>query len=357
MHSTWDSPSLSPKISLISTLYIIAFHISQVYCTTPQKSFTFVALPDTQYYVAYFQYNLYRQFDWLIQCEDALNIRFVTHLGDVVEHGNTFPVEWFIADSVFSRLRFWNIPHGIALGNHDMKTPGHYDLYDETFPPSVYSSFPWYGGSSDNVTTRNTFQLVMSESGTLVMFMHLGYLTFETPEALTWINSTLLRYPEAYVILVSHIVGSTCGGVVSQDVREIAQAHCNVRLILGGHSFACGGGERAASYVNSCGQVRWALISDYQGRLNGGSAWLRIYNVAANLSSVCAYTFTPLNNTFETDSNSYFSITEGVNSTGDGCPPLNSCILRFIPPSYVIMMSLIHGITFISLLFALKGDK
>ena len=106
------------------------------------SSFTVIGLPDTQVYSQKYPRIFQSQTQWIVNNQKQLDIRFVSHYGDLVEHYRNrnvflFGVETFIPDITINAPREWanarsamaileqaNIPHGIAMGNH-----GVYDKY------------------------------------------------------------------------------------------------------------------------------------------------------------------------------------------------------------------------------------
>src|SRR5688572_5675999 len=80
---------------------------------------TLIVLPDTQYYAERYPDTFMAQTRWIADNAGARNIRFVVHVGDVVEH-NT-PEEWELAKRAFSLLP---VPYAIAPGNHDFGPGG-----------------------------------------------------------------------------------------------------------------------------------------------------------------------------------------------------------------------------------------
>ena len=101
----------------------------------PGPDFTIIALPDTQHYTDnpsnYANYSA--QTHWIVANKDTLNIKFVTHLGDIVEHGNNGgnDLEWQVADAAMGLLEdplttllADGIPYGLAPGNHDQGNTG-----------------------------------------------------------------------------------------------------------------------------------------------------------------------------------------------------------------------------------------
>ena len=104
-------------------------------CADQDAPFTIIVLPDTQFYVAGLHGGTPEMFEsqarWIVENRQALNIVFVTQLGDCVEHGDAEPVEWERADAAVSLLEDPRttglqdgIPFGIAVGNHDQNEGG-----------------------------------------------------------------------------------------------------------------------------------------------------------------------------------------------------------------------------------------
>src|SRR6476646_52856 len=105
---------------------------------TPGGSdFTFVALPDTQYYVSHLNGGLPAMFtsqtDWIVANRSIRNIAYVAQLGDCVENGDNGGnnAEWLEATNALYRLEDpittslpFGIPYGVAVGNHDQSPNG-----------------------------------------------------------------------------------------------------------------------------------------------------------------------------------------------------------------------------------------
>jgi hypothetical protein len=118
------------------------------------------------------------QTSYLARNRRALNLRFVTHVGDVVEHGDGSPIdyptkynlpqdiEWQNAVEALDVLHEAGIPFGLVPGNHDYDNM-YYTIAGEGYPPLVstapwwkehfgsdskyFRNKPWYGGASDEV--------------------------------------------------------------------------------------------------------------------------------------------------------------------------------------------------------------
>lgn len=81
-----------------------------------------MVVPDTQYMVAsqnaQTPEHFRAQLDWIVSQKDALNIKFVTHIGDLVENGG-ITSEWDLASDIMKILEQGGVAYGVAPGNHD----------------------------------------------------------------------------------------------------------------------------------------------------------------------------------------------------------------------------------------------
>ena len=101
--------------------------------TLRAEPFVFVSLPDTQVYAqnrfpdggtpavtdtrgtgAIF----FDQTQWIVDHAAERSIRYVGHLGDIVQDGNNLD-EWDRAKAAMDLLLDADIPHGTVMGNHD----------------------------------------------------------------------------------------------------------------------------------------------------------------------------------------------------------------------------------------------
>ena len=88
-----------------------------------QDSFTVVGLPDTQKYSESFPDVFMAQTAWVVDQRFARDIRYVSHYGDVVEHGDDLE-EWEIGNLAMLPLDDVNLPCGVNAGNHDITANG-----------------------------------------------------------------------------------------------------------------------------------------------------------------------------------------------------------------------------------------
>jgi hypothetical protein len=258
-----------------------------------QENFTIIALPDTQYYSQSYPEVFENQTNWIVQNENKLNIVFVAHLGDLVEHsGNDY--EWVFADQAMSILDNAKIPYGILPGNHDIDPDGSAMYYSEHFPASRYEGRPYWGGSYDN-GNMNNYQL-FSAGGMNFIVIDLQYNP--PTDVLSWADNVLTKYSYRRAIISTHSYLDLFGnrGVGGPVIyRDLVVPHSNVFLVLCGHVYDDVTGYAAKEKIDNIdGRIVYQLLSDYQGmRPNGGNGWLRIMQFVPSENTIYVNTYSP----------------------------------------------------------------
>jgi hypothetical protein len=301
----------------------------------PGEDFTIVVLPDTQHYVDTNEANadtFRAQTQWIVDNQNALNVVFVSHLGDIAENFDTVEVEWQRADSAMDTLDNAGIPNNVAPGNHDMSNPGAVtsNYFDQYFPPSRYDlpQNPWYGGwlgeelGQTQRLNKDNYEL-FTAGGIDFLIIH---LEIDMPTyAVAWANDIIGRYPDRQVIISTHaflnssasrpsgtITGRANGLSASQVWDQLIFPNCNVFLVVNGHY----PGESNTATNNSCGRPVQQALTDYQSRANGGDGWLRYYTFRPATNEIDAVTYSPTLASFETDANSQFTMTYDMTDLG-----------------------------------------
>lgn len=107
-----------------------------------------VVLPDTQNYSDEYPEVFIDQTQWIANNVSNLNIKMVSHLGDIVDNGQDIR-QWNNAVAAMGILDNINLPYGTCIGNHDILYPD-YDaeaiFYRERFGPQKFAGKSWYGG-------------------------------------------------------------------------------------------------------------------------------------------------------------------------------------------------------------------
>ncbi|MSU51419.1 MAG: hypothetical protein EXS37_20415 [Opitutus sp.] len=311
----------------------------------PGPDFTIGTLPDTQFYsedlnsrAAYY----FGQTQWYADNRDALNLAFVSHMGDIVEHGDVNSTtlasnepEWLRADAAMKTLenqaltlRAHGIPWGAAPGNHDQSPNGDAggttSFYNQYFGVSRFAGRSYYAGHY-GTNNNNNYQL-FSVSGLDFVILHLEYdiraLSFYQP-VLEWADAVLKLHANRRAIVTSHwIVNTGNPATFSPQGRAIYDAlksNPNLFLMLCGH--VAGEGRRADVFE---GRTVYSLLQDYQGRVNGGDGWLRYFVFSPARNAIMARSYSPALNRAELDDDSDFTLPYDMQSAVTEWIPLGT---------------------------------
>lgn len=260
------------------------------------EDFSIVVLPDTQFYIVSYStpaaggkglpIMFQRQIDFIKANKDALNIKFVTHVGDIVDHGDQ-KWEWDLANSYMSQLD-GVVPYAIAPGNHDAQVMwGHdYPLYNTTFPSSRYQGQSWYGGCYPAGNNKNNYEF-FSASGMDFIIIHLE--SDPPADARKWASDVLDKYPNHRAIITTHWYLE--GGISSQGTNiwtDVINNHANVFLLICGHSCAR---EGMLVSSNKFGGTVYQILTDYQCDYNGGNGQFRYYTFHPDKNQIEGFTY------------------------------------------------------------------
>ncbi len=306
----------------------------------PGVDFCVAVLPDTQNYAREaagsgdaVKEMWFAQTDWIVSHRVSDNVAYVCHLGDCVQNGddkdgNPNLTEWRNATNAMYRLEdqagtklLEGIPYGVSVGNHD-QTPngdpdGTTDNYNNFFGVSHFSGKSYYidhyGGNNDS------FYDFFSAGGLDFMVISFEYGRYGSG-VLDWANAAIAANPKRRVIVETHHAGSdsTPSNLSTQGdaIWTALKPNQNFFLMLGGHVFS-GGGEGSRSDTFS-GHTMRTLVSDYQGRFNGGNGLMRLMYFSPSNNLVSIKTYSPWTDTYETDSDSQFTFTYNMQPYGNG---------------------------------------
>lgn len=88
------------------------------------SSFTLAVLPDTQQEVLGSDPRMRQRSEWLVAQRERLDLRFVTHVGDVVNWGWLVPAQYQVASEGMRPLERAGVPYSLSIGNHDTRAVG-----------------------------------------------------------------------------------------------------------------------------------------------------------------------------------------------------------------------------------------
>src|SRR5690348_266821 len=296
---------------------------------TNQK-FTIILLPDTQYYTAEPQgtnngnNSMFKtQTSWIVNNRINRNIAFVGQLGDCTEHGDANEVEWKRVDTAIKTIENpaltglpQGIPYGLSVGNHDQSPIGGgasatTNFFNQYFGFSRYSGRSYYGGHFGS-NNDNHYEL-FTASGIDFLVISMEYDTNPSTAVLDWAAGLIQSYNNRKVIVMTHFGINETGspqpsfGTQGSAIYNKLRSFPNFIMFVCGHIHQSDGEARRSDTFN--GNTVHTLLSDYQGRSNGGNGLLRIMEFDPVTNIVSVKTYSPVTNAFETDADSQFDIT------------------------------------------------
>lgn len=304
----------------------------------PPGAWTLAVLPDTQSATINFPDVLYRQFEWLVQNQGRINLRFVAHVGDIVNN-NSHP-EWLRARQAFDKLFAAKIPYSLLPGNHDLGPWG----MAGTRETLLNDYFTFWDCRNNEATgyfepqrLENTWHRLTSPTGNyLILALEFG----PRDAVLEWANGIVAAHPEHKVIVTTHaylfadstrydfaakqktqhanpkayaIAKDPLGMNDGEDMwRKFVSRHANIQFVLSGHVLLNGTG-----YLLSRGEHGNAvhqILANYQSgvvpdRGFGGAGFTRFMHFAADGKSCRIRTYSPWLNHWLTDQANDFEVT------------------------------------------------
>lgn len=168
---------------------------------TPKNDYTFVVMPDTQYYASAHP-NIYTSISqWINDNAEKEKIKFVMHVGDVTDD-NSSTTQWERAKEAMSIFEN-KVPYAITIGNHDYQgvSSTRSTKINEYFPVSDFEKSPTYGGVFEEGKINNVYHLLtVGEVKYLVIVLEFG----PRDEVLDWANEIAGRYPDHRAIVITH---------------------------------------------------------------------------------------------------------------------------------------------------------
>lgn len=325
-----DIPSMAPEETdgpMFSFAYI---PVTPGPAITPSDgASTIVALPDTQYYARDYPAIFHSQTQWIADNAAARNIAMVLHLGDITNDNDD--AQWTVARQAMDRIHL-RVPYLLAQGNHDVGPSGNgssrQTLMNSYFPASRMMEQPTWGGSLNNNQVENAYSLF--EAGGR-KWIALALEWGPRDPVLDWAGAVLEAHSDRLAIVVTHAYmfdddtrmdhtvaayngspydygtatlpgGTNDGGDVW---RELVSLHPNVVMVLSGHVT----GEGRLSSPTPFGNVVHQMLTDYQGRLEGGAGYLRLIELFPGSDVVRFRTYSPWESSSYTGTGSYFELT------------------------------------------------
>jgi len=291
----------------------------------PEKDFTVVTLPDTQYYSEKYPKIWAAQIDWIVANRKNLNIVYVVHLGDITQNGDGKPEEWAIASDALYRLenptttgRQDGIPYGVVPGNHDHM--GGTREFNKFFGVDHFAKRPYYGGHHGTDNNSHFDKFTASGLEFIVLYIDFDNDKRDYAPVDAWADEVLKANAKRRAIVVSHDLLAANGSFDPRGkaIYDNLKGNPNLFLMLCGHHH----GE-AYRYDSHEGLGVMTCLSDYQGAPEGGGGYLRLYRFSPSENLVHVLTYSPWLKEYKTDPANQFAfcyLMDGGSLRGLGVP-------------------------------------
>ncbi len=273
--------------------------------------FSFAAYPDTQRecWTGRDTRFLGRS-QWLVQNKDALDLRFATHSGDMVDWDTPQHDQYEIASAAMRPLESAGIPYTVAIGNHDTaavgvggsaKTPGKTQIevrdtstFNSYFNPSRYTNVrgAYEAGKVDNIYATY-------EAGG-VKWLVLVLELWPRQGPIDWAKKVVADHPDHNVIVVTHDfvdgggnIGQSNGGYGATSPQhlynELIGQYANIRMVLSGHVGGSAARVDTGKYGNKIYSFQTTMHSETTNPV-------RLFTVDTKADTIKTWVYAPYTN-------------------------------------------------------------
>jgi len=297
-------------------ILMLTFLTLTLLLTIPSKvnstSFTIILLPDTQYYSDSYPYIFTSQTQWIVDNKDSLNIVFVIHEGDIVNHPDDL-IEWDRANTSLSLLD-GVVPYSLLLGNHDTPEFSRNSTnFNNTFATSRFEAMGSLGGVYTEGKLDNAYYTFNSgEINWLVLALE--YVPRDDRQE--WAKSIGENFPKHNVIGMTHAYLDNGGSRltwVNDPWEKVFSQLENMRYVFCGHiNNPPISAKRRVDQGKNGAEVH-QILANYQGLdPEGGNGYLRIMKFDTDLNNVEVETYSPYLDEYLRDDDNEFTLTTSL---------------------------------------------
>lgn len=294
------------------------------------ENFTLVMLPDTQYASEYWPEVFRAQMQWVAAQQSARNIRYVLHVGDVVDNSDQL-VQWNNSKSAMG-LPTDDVPYIIGPGNHDLD-PGTANTtrttvrYNTHYPRSTFTPLPSFGGTYPATQNDNAYHTFTAGG---VDWLVLAMKFAPSDAEIAWANQVVSQHPFHNAILVTHAYqnGETKDTHGNRLWTNLVSRHANFRFTFSGHYVNAGVITQQGVHGNTVRQIQ----ADYQNSTQRDpNSYMRVMTYDATNHSLDVKTYSPFLNRYMTDAKNQF-VLSNINPVRPGWSTIvdNTTAGRFI---------------------------
>lgn len=198
--------------------------------------FKLVVMPDTQWGTQKWPSVINDMTKWVAANKDKENIKYVLHVGDMVQVGNS-EEEWKNFDKIMASLEEAKVPYLIGVGNHDYDRQAKGKstaLFNRYFPLERINKSAGFGGSFPQGKSDNSFA-TFKAGGKNWLAIALQYAP--NNDELAWANEVIGKHPDHQVILVTHSYLTHTGRDATGNYiwEKLLRHHPNVTAVFCGH--------------------------------------------------------------------------------------------------------------------------
>ncbi|GAA0394645.1 hypothetical protein GCM10009541_42120 [Micromonospora gifhornensis] len=217
--------------------------------------FSFAVVPDTQEEVLDAADNRFRQrIDWLVAQRNALDLRFVTHSGDVINYDTSDHVQYVRASNALRPLEQAGVPYTLAIGNHDGQVFGPDGkprspagpLLRDTAVFNRYFTAARFGSVQGQFEAGKVDNAYATYTAGGVHWLVLTLELWPRRAAVTWAQQVVAAHPRHNVVLVTHhylesdaSIGQSAGFGASSPqyvFDNLVRRYPNIRFVFSGHT-------------------------------------------------------------------------------------------------------------------------
>lgn len=302
---------------------IVALALGLFAAAWPAAKYTIALIPDTQHALEACPEVTAAQFRWIAAHKDSLNLKYVMHMGDMIQNGSvtgTNSAEWQRFDPLVKLLEDAGIPVILNIGNHDLDRldPSRVSLFNSYFPKSrveaalARTGYARWGGSFPEGSNTNSYHL-FEEGGVKWLAMSLRFLAGGFDDVMAWANAVAARYADRQIMLITHSYlthGGVRDPVEGEPIwKKLVDKVPNIPFVFCGHLSTTRGLD-----TNSLGKTVHQMLVDYQtpcsvNKLNNSIT--RFLEFDPDRRRVRAWTYSPPDDRHYTDGANAFAW-EGV---------------------------------------------
>ncbi|MGS2620145.1 carbohydrate-binding protein [Micromonospora sp. LZ34] len=266
------------------------------------ENFTLVMLPDTQYASESWPEVFRAQMQWVDDQQSASNIRYVLHVGDVVDNSDQ-QYQWDNSKSAMG-LPADDVPYIIGPGNHDLDstTTRAATRYNLNYPRATFTGLPSFGGTYPSTQNDNAYH-TFTAGGVDWLVVALKYAPNDSEIA--WANQVVSAHPKHNAILVTHAYqnGTTKDANGTKLWTNLVSRHANFRFTFSGHYVNAGVISQQGVNGNTVHQIQ----ADYQSlSQRDPNSYMRVMTYNPTTDTLDVKTYSPYLNRYMTDAKNQF---------------------------------------------------